>query len=586
MKPPCLRLSKSFVLPTTFITSTHGILGQKGSGKSHEASVIAEEMLRSHQQTVILDPTGAWFGLRTNADGKRPGFPIPVFGGEHGDIGLLPDSGEVLARAIATEHFSAVVDLSVLRKGQANRFVGDFLETLYRLNRVALHLVVDEADLYAPQRPFGDEARTLGAMEDIVRRGRIKGIGITMITQRPQVISKNVLSQVDMLSCFRMNHPKDLAAVREWVAVHGDDAQAKRMLADLPTLPTGEAWIWNPQADVFQRVKIRHRETYDSGRTPKAGERIAMPKVLAKVEIEALGAAMAETAARAKENDPKALKARVAELTKQLADSKATTTKEKIVHKIKEVPMLKAAHLAQLKAASSAMDRASAPLMSAIDRLVAATKDISMAIAKATERPAAATVGSTPVHRETVRPIGRIAPAPMPTPAPAPRDTSRRTAAAGDGSLTRMARSMLIALAQHPDGLTKRKLRVHTGYANSGPVSTTFAQLIADGLAEDATQGLRITKVGLAKLGAFEPLPVGDDLRVSLLNGTKLSQMERKILAVICDVYPDTIDKASIREKSGYANSGPVSTAFAHLVALDYVTTVGRGLLAATELFG
>ena len=34
-------------------------------------------------------------------------------------------------------------------------------------------------------------------MEDLVRRGRARGLGITLITQRPAVLNKDVLTQVD-----------------------------------------------------------------------------------------------------------------------------------------------------------------------------------------------------------------------------------------------------------------------------------------------------------------------------------------------------------------------------------------------------
>jgi DNA helicase HerA-like ATPase len=81
------------------------------------------------------------------------------------------------------------------------RFMVAFAETLYRLNREAVHLFVDEADAFAPQaRNYGgDENRMLGAMEDIVRRGRKRGIGCTLITQRPAVLNKNVLTQCEVL---------------------------------------------------------------------------------------------------------------------------------------------------------------------------------------------------------------------------------------------------------------------------------------------------------------------------------------------------------------------------------------------------
>lgn len=88
-----LRIAPDLVLPLDFVTSTSAILAQKGSGKSYTASVEAEELLAAGQQVVVLDPTGAWWGLRAGADGVSAGFPIAVLGGDHGDIplGRLPN---------------------------------------------------------------------------------------------------------------------------------------------------------------------------------------------------------------------------------------------------------------------------------------------------------------------------------------------------------------------------------------------------------------------------------------------------------------------------------------------------------------
>src|SRR5688572_2629008 len=190
-----LKISSTLSLPLDgFLTGTQAILAQKGRGKSYTASVQAEELLRLGQQVVVIDPTGAWHGLRSSADGKSAGYPIVVLGGDRGDVPLETTAGEVIADAIATEHFSAIIDLTLFRKGEALRFMGAFLETLYRKNRQALHLFIDEADTVAPQRTFAPEqSRVLGATEDIVRRARIRGIGCTLISQRPQVINKDVL---------------------------------------------------------------------------------------------------------------------------------------------------------------------------------------------------------------------------------------------------------------------------------------------------------------------------------------------------------------------------------------------------------
>ena len=314
-----LRIATGLTLPLDIVTSTTAILAQRGAGKSYTASVLAEELLDADQQVVILDPTGAWSGLRTSADGRSPGYSIPVIGGDRGDLALEPGAGAQLAEAIASERFSCVIDLDGLTKGEEIRFATAFLETLYRKNREPLHLILDEADVFAPQRPGPDEARCLGAAQSIVRRGRRHGIGCTLITQRPQVLNKDVLSQADMLVALRLSHPRDLAAIEEWVAVHADHGQAAALIKTLPSLPTGEAWFWSPMRGLLQRAKVRARRTFDSGRTPKAGERIAAPKVLADVDLARLGATMAAAAERAKENDPTALRAEVKKLRAELA---------------------------------------------------------------------------------------------------------------------------------------------------------------------------------------------------------------------------------------------------------------------------
>jgi hypothetical protein len=317
-----LQISDSFSLPLEFVTQTQAILAIKRVGKSYTASVQAEELLKAGQQIVAIDVTGAWWGLRSNAQGSGPGFPILIAGGDHGDIPLEENAGELLAEAIVSERFSAILDLSLFRKGAAQRFLAVFFETLYRKNRNAMHLFADEADFYAPQKPFGEEARTLGAMNDIVRRGGIRGIGCTLITQRPAVLNKDVLTQCSILTCLRMSHPKDMAAIKEWVDVHSSRELAAQMMQSLPSLPIGTAWVWAPgwptERGIFERISIRRRETFNSGATPKAGQSVQAPKVIAEVDIARLGEQIAATAQRVKENDPKELKRRIAELEREL----------------------------------------------------------------------------------------------------------------------------------------------------------------------------------------------------------------------------------------------------------------------------
>ena len=81
-----LRIAKGLSLPVEMVTQTAAILAKRGVGKTHTAVVITEELLAADQQVVILDPLDVWFGLRSSRDGKDPGFPITVLGGEHADF--------------------------------------------------------------------------------------------------------------------------------------------------------------------------------------------------------------------------------------------------------------------------------------------------------------------------------------------------------------------------------------------------------------------------------------------------------------------------------------------------------------------
>jgi DNA helicase HerA-like ATPase len=81
-----LHIATDLALPIEAVTQTFGILGKRGGGKSYTAKVMAEEMVRAKAHIACVDPIGNWWGLRVGADGKSPGLPITVIGGEYGDI--------------------------------------------------------------------------------------------------------------------------------------------------------------------------------------------------------------------------------------------------------------------------------------------------------------------------------------------------------------------------------------------------------------------------------------------------------------------------------------------------------------------
>jgi hypothetical protein len=322
-----IAIAKNLHLPLDIITQTIAILAKRRVGKSYTMRRLVEQLFEAGQQIVLIDPKGDQWGIRSSADGKRPGLPVVILGGEHGDVPLEPNGGELVAKLVVEERVSALLDLSLFRKHEVATFMTGFLENLYRLKaqeryRTPMMLVVDEADAIAPQKPQRGEERMLGAAEDIVRRGGQRGIGCTLVTQRSAVLNKNVLTQAQMLIVLRTIAPQDLAAMNAWVDVHGEPEQRKVLMASLPSLPVGDAWFWSPgwptAEGIFKLAHVLPIDTFDSGATPRPGETPVVPKNLADVDLDALKTKMAATIEKAKADDPRALRTEIATLKKEL----------------------------------------------------------------------------------------------------------------------------------------------------------------------------------------------------------------------------------------------------------------------------
>ena len=201
----------------------------------------------------------------------------------------LPPESFVGARAI-----QCVVDLSAFQsKAARQRFMRAFLEAVAETNRQPLHLVLDEADLWSPQRPMPDQMMLQGLVGEIVRRGRVRGFIPWLLTQRPAVLDKDVLSQADVLVAMKLTSSQDRAAIGAWIEGQADKAQEKRVIADLPRLKQGEGYVWAPGHGVLERIAFPAIATFDSSRTPRRGDRSATPTLAVVDAVAELSAALA-----------------------------------------------------------------------------------------------------------------------------------------------------------------------------------------------------------------------------------------------------------------------------------------------------
>jgi hypothetical protein len=280
-------------IPDEALDSDIAVLGRKGGGKTFTAKGIVERLLDMGRRVLILDPLGVWAGLRTAADGEHAGYPVAIFGGLHADLPLDPAAAEPLAGIIARENLPAVIDLSELSKGAQQAFLLKFLHELRRANHEALTIVLEEADVFAPQNPQGDDSKALhGEIDWIARRGRFRGFRLIAITQRPARLSKDVLTQCATLIAHKLPAPQDREAVKAWVDGNGDRDKAREVFDTLAGLSVGEAWVYAPEFDLLERAKFPAIKTLDTSATPKAGETRIEPKTLADVDVSAIRAAL------------------------------------------------------------------------------------------------------------------------------------------------------------------------------------------------------------------------------------------------------------------------------------------------------
>jgi hypothetical protein len=538
-----LRIADDLALPVDGATQTFAFIGRKRSGKTYGAGKLVEQLLAARVQTVVLDTVGNWYGLRLAADGKGPsGFDVPIFGGLRGDVALNPQAGELVADVLADTARSAVIDVSQFTGADRKRFAAAFGERLWQRKKAEahpapVHLVIEECQLVIPQFVGKDEARMVGVYEQIVRLGGNYGVGVSMITQRPQSVNKEALTQTECLFAFQVNGVPERKAIREWVTHQGLDVA---LVDELPGLPVGTAYVWSPQwLGILRKVRIGAKQTLDASSTPKVGEHRERRNP-APLDLAGLGQRMAALVEEAKANDPAALKRRVAELEKQLA---ARPTAERVVEKVVtvEVPVLKNG---QLDRTEGIVGRLEAVGQKALAEAAELRRLI--APAAAPRQPIDWPAGK---HGHPAAPGTRLPTAgemqaagvrPSPKPAPVKQAPAGPPA---DGITPRQQRFLDAAatLATLGADVTRETVCGWVGvHPRGGSVGEELKALEAAGLLTNDRGRLAVTAAGMAAAGQLDPAEAIERAKAGL------EPRQAKFFKMIVEAYPEGLTREQI----------------------------------------
>jgi hypothetical protein len=201
------------------------VQGNSGSGKSHLLRRLLEQSAPWVQQAII-DPEGDFVTLA-----ERFGHLV-IDAEAHSEQGLL------LAGERARIHrVSTVLNLEGLDAENQLRRSAAFLSGTFDVDRdhwYPMLVVVDEAQLFAPAvaGDVSDEARklSLGAMTNLMCRGRKRGLAGVIATQRLAKLAKNVAAEASNFLMGRTFLDIDMARAADLLGMERRQAEAFRDL--------------------------------------------------------------------------------------------------------------------------------------------------------------------------------------------------------------------------------------------------------------------------------------------------------------------------------------------------------------------
>lgn len=200
------------------------VQGNSGSGKSHLLRRLLEQSAQWVQQ-VIIDPEGDFVTLSDR-------FGHVVVDGERTEAELAG-----IANRIRQHRVSCVLTLEGLDLEDQMRAAAAFLNGMFDADREYWYpvlVVVDEAQMFAPSvgGDVSEDARkmSLGAMTNLMCRGRKRGLAGVIATQRLAKLAKNVAAEASNFLMGRTFLDIDMARAADLL---GMDRRQAEMFRDL-----------------------------------------------------------------------------------------------------------------------------------------------------------------------------------------------------------------------------------------------------------------------------------------------------------------------------------------------------------------
>ncbi|MEE2950911.1 MAG: ATP-binding protein [Pseudomonadota bacterium] len=233
------------------------VQGNSGSGKSHLLRRLLERSA-GHVQQAIIDPEGDFVTLA-----ERYGHVVV-------DANRTPSELARIASRIRQHRASVVLTLEGLDAEVQMMCAAAFLNGLFEADRAfwfPMLIAVDEAHLFAPAMAgeHSEEARraSLGAMTNLMCRGRKRGLAGVIATQRLAKLAKNVAAEASNFLMGRTFLDIDMQRAADLLGIDRRGAERFRDLETGNFVALGPALFRRPLP-----IRIGPTETHSKAGRP------------------------------------------------------------------------------------------------------------------------------------------------------------------------------------------------------------------------------------------------------------------------------------------------------------------------------
>lgn len=245
------------------VTETTAVIGNTGYGKSYLVGKIEEKYVLEKWPFGVIDKMGIHYVIRNKFDS------VILIGGRRGDYSL--EEIDTVMPTIMEKGYSYIIDLSDFDDIFAQEFATDFFGYIYdwhKENRKPRNYMLEECDTYIGQTGSLKDCKRIIIL--CITKGRMNGIGTTLISQRFRLVDKTPLGQAKNFVIFNMKLPIDLSNLKNLV---GEDVSSL-----VRRLHQGQCLIMTDEG--HDRYVVGERKSPTVADTPEIGKKIEDVEIL------------------------------------------------------------------------------------------------------------------------------------------------------------------------------------------------------------------------------------------------------------------------------------------------------------------